>query len=347
MGNTQSSTSDRFKMMRFRSARSVPPAIVKETVEEAQAASPVVKSDVMSDTASSVANNEALYWHPRDNDTDREYHTVATSDYVLPSDMKEQNRLELQNNILKKLFGNDIICPEARRLVKRKGTKVLDVGCAAGAWLDAVFVYNSDAEYHGCDIATDLLDWPVAKCVFGNVLEGLPYADNTFDYVHQRLLVTAIPNDKWPAVIAELIRVTKPGGWIELVECDVVQHRQGPNYQKIAGAFIAMLTARGMDVNASSNLPSHVRDGEKLTSARLENVMSRTVSCPINWDGKIGHMQAIDIGWAMEGTRPYMPKLLGITPEEFDALIKTAIDECKIYKTFVNMSGVYMQVLKD
>ncbi|KAJ1568991.1 hypothetical protein HK405_011408, partial [Cladochytrium tenue] len=33
-----------------------------------------------------------------------------------------------------------------------------------------------------------------------------------------RLLFLAIPRDKWPSVIKELARVTKPGGYIQVVE---------------------------------------------------------------------------------------------------------------------------------
>ncbi|KAI8803287.1 hypothetical protein BJ742DRAFT_830045 [Cladochytrium replicatum] len=42
----------------------------------------------------------------------------------------------------------------------------------------------------------------------GNVLEKLPFGDNTFDYVHQELLAFGIPEAKWPLVISEIDRVT-------------------------------------------------------------------------------------------------------------------------------------------
>jgi len=49
-----------------------------------------------------------------------------------------------------------------------------------------------------------------------NLLDGLPFEDDTFDYVFQRLLVSSVPTDKWPVVIEELIRVLKPGGYLEV-----------------------------------------------------------------------------------------------------------------------------------
>jgi len=50
-----------------------------------------------------------------------------------------------------------------------------------------------------------------------NFFDGLPFADDSFDFVFQRLMVGAIPKDKWPLVINELTRVLKPGGYLEVV----------------------------------------------------------------------------------------------------------------------------------
>ena len=42
--------------------------------------------------------------------------------------------------------------------------------------------------------------------------------DASFDYVHQRHVAADVPADAWPKLVGEAVRVTKPGGWIELVE---------------------------------------------------------------------------------------------------------------------------------
>jgi hypothetical protein len=60
-----------------------------------------------------------------------------------------------------------------------------------------------------------------STCLFvqANILHGLPFPDGQFTSTHQRLLVAAIPALQWPRVIRELVCVTRPGGWIELVRC--------------------------------------------------------------------------------------------------------------------------------
>ncbi|CAG8745818.1 4408_t:CDS:2 [Gigaspora rosea] len=54
--------------------------------------------------------------------------------------------------------------------------------------------------------------------VKANALNGLPFDNNTFDFVFQRYLVSGYPKEKWPYVINELVRVLKPGGFLELSE---------------------------------------------------------------------------------------------------------------------------------
>ncbi|CAG8517368.1 13892_t:CDS:2, partial [Dentiscutata heterogama] len=52
--------------------------------------------------------------------------------------------------------------------------------------------------------------------VKANATEGLPFDDNTFDFIFQRYLTAEIPKEKWPYLINELVRVLKPGGFLEL-----------------------------------------------------------------------------------------------------------------------------------
>lgn len=51
-----------------------------------------------------------------------------------------------------------------------------------------------------------------------NVLSGLPYPDNTFDFVNMRFMLSAFAVSDWPVVLKETYRVLKPGGVIELME---------------------------------------------------------------------------------------------------------------------------------
>ena len=51
-----------------------------------------------------------------------------------------------------------------------------------------------------------------------NILKGLPYKDNEFEYVIMRFMMLALSLKDWEYVIKEMVRVCKPNGWIEIME---------------------------------------------------------------------------------------------------------------------------------
>ncbi|KAJ3110460.1 hypothetical protein HK100_003027 [Physocladia obscura] len=118
--------------------------------------------------------NDPASWEPEM----REYHELPNSDYMLPSDAQEQDRLELQHYIYRAAYQGDIICPAVKDLVKFPGYKLLDVGCAKGFWLKCIQKDNPKAKCYGVDISKTLVEQSSEQeeitLQFGNVLETLP-----------------------------------------------------------------------------------------------------------------------------------------------------------------------------
>lgn len=78
--------------------------------------------------------------------------------------------------------------------------------------------------YHGCDIVdttNKVLKLNQFTFSYANVITGLPYPENTFDFVNLRFFIFALREEEWPRVIKEIIRVTKPGGMLQLTESDI------------------------------------------------------------------------------------------------------------------------------
>lgn len=135
--------------------------------------------------------------------------------YLLPKDAPEQHRLNFQHRCLYSAMGNHYLAP-----LRPDVATMLDVGTGTGIWPVEMARLFPQAHIIGVDISAASLEYtssPAYTFCLADVLKGLPFPDQQFEYVHQRLLVAAIPAAHWPGVIQELIRVTCPGGWVELV----------------------------------------------------------------------------------------------------------------------------------
>jgi len=124
----------------------------------------------------------------------------------------------------------DAIWPEERRLFERYGLEagahVLDAGCGTGEISRRLAALFPRARLLGVDVIDDHLARARAGCAeFGDRVRfenrsifelGLP--DATFDLVVCRHVLQAVPHAD--RVLAELVRVTRPGGRLHLIAED-------------------------------------------------------------------------------------------------------------------------------
>ncbi|MBV9706482.1 MAG: class I SAM-dependent methyltransferase [Chloroflexi bacterium] len=219
---------------------------------------------------------------------------------------------------------------------------MLDVGCGTGKWGQEIATAYPKARVIGFDVAdmqrtaSPLLNYQFSQ---GNVLNGLPFASHTFDYVHQRLLVAGIPLDTWPWVVTELRRVTRPGGWIELVEMGTTFHHVGPATQQWIAWWMAICALRGIDASKMSQL------GVLLKQAGLCNIRAETKTLPVgNWGGRIGRLLAQDMLSGWPSTRPLAQTLLGVPAEAFEQVMSQLEREWNSYHTTYELYLAYGQV---
>ncbi|RIB12295.1 S-adenosyl-L-methionine-dependent methyltransferase, partial [Gigaspora rosea] len=91
--------------------------------------------------------------------------------------------------------------------------------CGAGSWSFDIATTYPLAKVIGLDISpiqSTHIKPKNFEFIKANAQEGLPFDDNTFDFVFQRFLLVGYAKEKWPYVINEIVRVLKPGGFLEL-----------------------------------------------------------------------------------------------------------------------------------
>lgn len=252
----------------------------------------------------------------------REY--TAGVPYALPSDLSEMNRLDFQHFILRQAFKGNYAAPV------RNPYRILDVGTGTGRWAKEVAMLFPAASVTGLDIKEQVAesqepDLTPANYSFvsGNILEGLPFPDATFDFVHQRLLFFAIPSDRWQFLLNELTRVTRPGGWVEVVEGRYGYEPMGPAAQHISDVMLATMLKRGIDPRASAHLDEFLRN------AGLQQVQTRTIKLPVgDWGGRLGQLAFTDVMTFSQAAKPLL-LAQGMTEDECAALITEMRNECE------------------
>lgn len=86
-----------------------------------------------------------------------------------------------------------------------------------GLWCEEMAHEFPDVNVYGIDLVNFPSKIKPYNCKFflGNVIFGLPWTDNTFDYIWSRCLFTEIKSKHWLPLLLEMYRVLKPNGIIE------------------------------------------------------------------------------------------------------------------------------------
>ncbi|RHZ85321.1 hypothetical protein Glove_67g48 [Diversispora epigaea] len=269
----------------------------------------------------------------------RRYHNVESVKYPLPNDEEELDRLHLQHFLLRYVWQRNFSAP-VKHILNRNGSKVLDVGCGAGSWMFEMASDYPNTQITGLDISpiqpSEIKPRNV-NFVKANVLNGLPFENNTFDYIFQRFLVSAIPKDSWLDVINELTRVLKPGGYLELVEINPIIFQLGPVSSQLFTAVEKMHQLRDLDIRIPYKLRSYFEQ-----HGNLENITEEKNRIPYGPEtGKLGQAAIENVRLGVSHLKTYLLETTKISSEEFDNNMVVLVKELNEFDSYHDICCVY------
>ncbi|KAJ5671155.1 hypothetical protein N7507_000282, partial [Penicillium longicatenatum] len=265
----------------------------------------------------------------------REYqkYSIDHRIYFGPIDDEEAERLDAQQQVFQRIFDNRLVFPPIRRL-----RRVLDCGHGAASWAVEVAERHPDCDVIGVDIAPHMSPDDIPDNLWLQVDDlnrPFTFPPNHFDLVHSRLLATGIHRTRWPSYIRDIVRVLKPGGWVQMVE---VYH----NVQSDNGSITDQHALRRWSRQYMRALEDRkdLRIGSKLKNllleAGLEEVDSNMIPLPLSaWSADtrtraIGQCNSDNIQQLLRSLALYpLTQRLHMSTENFESLVQQAQGEAR------------------
>lgn len=150
---------------------------------------------------------------------------LTNSLYVMPKDAAEGERLDLQHHLLRLALSRNYF----PRL--RQPRAILDIACGTGIWGIEIAREFPQAEVIGFDYDRTAFDTSKEKrglvglpsnfhFLVQDALQGFPFEEDRFDFTHLRFVGSFVSRQRWPWLLREMARVTRPGGYLEVVELE-------------------------------------------------------------------------------------------------------------------------------
>jgi SAM-dependent methyltransferase len=109
--------------------------------------------------------------------------------------------------------------------------QVLDIACGPGSWVIEMPYAYPHMHLTGIDLSATTITYAraVAQTTWRDnvtfrvmdACQPLDFADACFDLVNGRFLVGFLDQGSWPRLVAECLRILKPGGILRLSECEL------------------------------------------------------------------------------------------------------------------------------
>jgi SAM-dependent methyltransferase len=215
---------------------------------------------------------------------------------------------------------------------------VLDLGCGPGGWVLDVAFSSPATEVTGIDISKTMIEYANARArsqlisntSFGlmDITKPLDFANNSFDLINARFLFAALRRETWPSLIAECMRILRPGGILRVTEPIDIGVTTSPSYQRIMELWYQAswqagygFSVDGKTLGVSHMLPTLLRQIDLHSLQFRAHVLEVSAGTDAWFDfyrnAEVGGLQA----------RPFFVKMGVATQPEIEALYQQALIE--------------------
>lgn len=214
---------------------------------------------------------------------------------------------------------------------------VLDVGCSEGSWaLDLARQYprqhvtGIDTDKHALNESTRFAQFHgISNATFlqMDARTSLHFKNNAFDLVHMRT-AQFLYDAHFPFIMEEIIRVLRPGGWLNLVE---FEHgaTSSTAFDRLMKLFIHTIhTARKSPLAEATNVGTAAQLYGILMNASLLDVSYTVHAVDFGATNTLGAKAFIDeVLLAMRNVKAIVCRLNSILPAEYDTLLAQAYED--------------------
>ncbi|KAI8341093.1 S-adenosyl-L-methionine-dependent methyltransferase, partial [Chlamydoabsidia padenii] len=138
------------------------------------------------------------------------------------------DRMQQKNDLIRLAFAGEFTRPMDEQMID----KVLDIGCGPLCWSIDFAQTHPNAQVIGMDLVNmvppDVTIPKNCQLLIHNCMKEFPFVDNSVDLCHVRFMNVALTMDQYCKMVAHCWRVLKPGGYLELMEMDMLVYSPGP-----------------------------------------------------------------------------------------------------------------------
>ncbi|GBC08506.1 hypothetical protein RclHR1_08170014 [Rhizophagus clarus] len=271
---------------------------------------------------------------------------LKTSSCLIPDDI-ETERLQQSHYLLKHLFDGNFLSP-IHELLNSGPCKVLDLGCGPGTWvldMGSTYYSNKNSVFIGIDISPTFpnqIKPANTQFIQANILDGLPFENDEFDFVHLGSLGLSFSEIQWTELILpEILRVIKSDGWIEFNEPGSSAINSGPYYKNISDVHNQEMFMGDINPNTVFKFKEWLLSNSRITNVHEE---IRYVSVG-SWDenNKLGEICHENFNTYLKVMESRLSKHLNINLKEYDQLVTKFFQECNELKTQFPFHCIYAQ----